>query len=1103
MIIRLYIVFLFIPLHSYAQIRPFEDYSKCLNGFRGTFNDTVIPAKFDAAIAFNNDYRSNNFHYLVSEKGKWGWLNANGTWVLEAKYESLKYESSPELVFAKLNGKCGTFSLEGTQRIPFIYDTIYNGLRYYRPNSPLLTEVNQKLGLCASNGKELIPNNYAKIEQYEFLEDSVTYGLCYYAFTENELHTYSEDGELLFTKPLIALRSFYSDQNAGHDAYWEMPDLFLFQNPKGMYSVMDRNGKEFLPFSKYPYEPVYTLEAYLSDKRLSFAREWNTSHTLSRLTSLSTVKSSPWYSQIQFLKNNIYAKGEDRWYLLDTNFRVVNEQKYINEQLNYPGNWNYMENDLPGDSDWGDLYAYYECRVEEKKGVEITPIFFVKRWYKNKKKIKVGDKSYPSPRIEYVGLFNGTTKAATPIVYKEILTLRQKNTSYFWAIHGNDFNGEHEFSADVYDENLNLLRTVCTSNDEIDIIQSYLSDAILETDKPLLISSQASGEERIILHRIRWFDGSAPKVHQFEDVVMEYFVDQDSTGYVLLQKNRDHFYIRNIQGIPDQYENKVFTNTENIYYGDLGEHLVCLADSTGTITILNNKFDIVIDSCSRKFVELTPNSTYRDIYQRANFFVIRKGCVYAFIQGHFILMDASFFIKPKDYNHVTGMLYVDNSGKLLTDEDLEFRSQPSTGKIGMYNISLVKKELKLTHIKTSQIITFSNIVRFSTDGGRRLIVKTTEKKCGLINPNTGDWLVKPLYDTVATIEGLKGDHFFARDHSIGNGKWFVITADGTKITNAEFDGTVLFQPKQNYAFAYSNSRIGTIDTNFNWITTPKFRKHAVIEGKQVFFDDNNDYVFLDKTKGVTFNIPHDSVNFLCPSRFVFYRSGFITITDISGKVLLADASKKHAVQANLVALLQYNASTGFIIYGGDLMKVSAENKALTKRNNENILVNLAGNCHNRKRMTQLAQSPYNETVSRSDNKRLPYRYTEKIYVEKTLGYYPGYKNTTCPNAYYYTGKFTNFRIVNDSLVEIKQLSELFLPKSGYETQLNTLLEKAIQREQALGLVCADMDATIEQMKQNFVIEPGKLSFVECNSRKILAIPVAELEEYLLMKELFE
>ena len=75
--------------------------------------------------------------------------------------------------------------------------------------------------------------------------------------------------------------------------------------------------------------------------------------------------------------------------------------------------------------------------------------------------------------------------------------------------------------------------------------------------------------------------------------------------------------------------------------------------------------------------------------------------------------------------------------------------------------------------------------------------------------------------------------------------------------------------------------------------------------------------------------------------------------------------------------------------------------------------------------------------------------------------------------------------------------------AGYEAQLNTLLEKAIQREQALGLVCADMKATIEQMKQNFVIEPGKLSFVECNSRKILAIPVAELEEYLLMKELFE
>ncbi len=1119
-IVRVFLLFLFSlsSANLSAQIKPFEDYSKCKIGFRGTWNDTLFPAKFEAAIPFTSsddnyrNYRAERFDYLVSEKGKWGWLNPDGKWLLEPKYDALKFESRLNLVIAKLNGKCGAFAIDGSPGIPLVYDTIQNSL-IIAPFDLQVT-LNHHIGFCARNGKELIPPNYVNIEPHFYKIDSLTWGTDFFCFTDKEMHTYDTAGKIMFTKPFVRLSDFAPGMDRRRLNY-----LFLTETATGEFTVMDPKGKVYLPLSKFPYRPVYTMQAYLDRKTVNFAREenWNERYdeVSSRLTSMSTGKQSQWYKEIQFVKDRIYAHDDDRWYLLDTNFNILYEQKYIHEQFVFCDYYGEPTEYLPGDGDLENLGEYQEFLYLKQMAsheIKISPVIIIKHWYQSKKKVKVGNKYYPVPLAEYFGLFNSATKKSSPIIYKRIYTIRQNNTFYYWAIHGDyDFlNAVEEFSADVYDENLNYLRTVCVNYSLYERL-GYLGGGFLLPDKPILISSEPQGESRVFLRDICWFDGSVPNVHHFEDIIIGTYINPDSTGYVMLQNERNEVYFRSVSGPDPIYDNKVFYHYEPLHNGEQYDYFIKLRDSVGLFTILNQQLEMLIDSCSQKIWVDRNNSGLQLKYLELPVIMVRKGLVYAYVQNEFKLLDASFFIAPNDLNQINLYSYVDNSGRLYSAEELEWRKQPKKGSVGKFMIAFDKRELKLTELKTSKSIVFPNVVAYRVlDGKQKLVVKTMDKKCGIIDGKTGLWYVKPIYDSISAENYANPEYLFARDKAISSTKWFGIKTDGSIVTGPEFDYPISIYKDKNYGLARSNNRWGTIDTVFNWITNPKFRNYLNVGSSLVMFEYPDKYEFMDQSTGKLFPAQHDSVNLLYPERMILFHQGKIEILDNKGKVLLPKMERSEAVKtANLAQILQGGLVRSLgqqIRIQEDLMIVMPDNKLLVKRNNENILENCRFNCLTRREILELQNKNYCDRLTKSATKRTPYRFTDNVYVEQKLGNYEHFKSKTlnaCSGAYYYTGKFTNFRIVNDSLVEIKQLSELFIKDSGYELKLNALLEKVIQREQALGLVCTDMGAAIEQMKQNFIIESGKLSFVECTSKKILSVSIKDLEEYLLMKELFE
>jgi hypothetical protein len=93
--------------------------------------------------------------------------------------------------------------------------------------------------------------------------------------------------------------------------------------------------------------------------------------------------------------------------------------------------------------------------------------------------------------------------------------------------------------------------------------------------------------------------------------------------------------------------------------------------------------------------------------------------------------------------------------------------------------------------------------------------------------------------------------------------------------------------------------------------------------------------------------------------------------------------------------------------------------------------------------------------------------------------------------------YINYRIIDDSLVRINELSEIFIPGSDWENRIDQLLAEAIQADQVFGLSCVDIPGTIEQLKLRFIVRDHELAFKVCDYRQTtLVIPTVLLKDVL-------
>lgn len=81
----------------------------------GTF---VIEAKYESI----SPVRNGCFKY--KENGKYGMLNPNGDVLFENVYDSFDFSGDPNLFVPEKNGKYGCIDFSGTEILPFEYDEV-------------------------------------------------------------------------------------------------------------------------------------------------------------------------------------------------------------------------------------------------------------------------------------------------------------------------------------------------------------------------------------------------------------------------------------------------------------------------------------------------------------------------------------------------------------------------------------------------------------------------------------------------------------------------------------------------------------------------------------------------------------------------------------------------------------------------------------------------------------------------------------------------------------------------------------------------------------------------------------------------------------------
>lgn len=141
--------------------------SVCVDGKWGVINSDgtfVIEAKYESI----SPERNGCFEY--KENGKYGMLKPNGDVLFDNVYDSFHFSADPNLFVAKKNGKYGCIDFSGTEILPFEYDevTVFEHadlIEVIKNDKVELHNKTVKVGLYNKKGIEIAPCVYDDSEK--------------------------------------------------------------------------------------------------------------------------------------------------------------------------------------------------------------------------------------------------------------------------------------------------------------------------------------------------------------------------------------------------------------------------------------------------------------------------------------------------------------------------------------------------------------------------------------------------------------------------------------------------------------------------------------------------------------------------------------------------------------------------------------------------------------------------------------------------------------------------------------------------------------------------------------------------------------------------
>jgi hypothetical protein len=1085
-------------LRAQYSIEPFEDYKKCLTGFKYPgYQDTLFPAKFDNVHSI---YYSRNYSYeswILSDNGKYGCIDSRGKWVLETKYEALYYNSWVEQLFFKEGGKWGTYTFSGDINLPAIYDTILvkslddekkleriNNAEYvFQPGQ------NGLFGLYSLGGKELIPIRYTEIEEQEFrLKDMFVYKRLFVCKTNDSIHIYDKKGKILGRMEFKDIQPFYAEQDGN------TPILFSVINAEEQYTIVDENGRQYLPISEKSYHAMYSYRNFVERSTPRFAKQNLKGKKGVRMASLSQGTYSASYDQMEFIGDWIYAVKKSKWVVLDTTFNEVYHQLEQDDELLYfYGSETDLAEEFPRSTENKVLEKYFLTNRQYEPLGSTANMFVLQRIVP----LKVEKVTEYKKRYALVELRSGKQ---SPVIYERIIKVGGNGVSYYWCIQPNEEEsaGIKDFATDIYDNNGVLKQSIRLNEKAIRMVYEASAPKYSEKYPKIISLGQKKTASDSTSYLLYWTDGGIITDYKFDLPVTTAWIGKDSSGYIAF-KQGDWFCVKNVQGIPNNYENQVYTKIETLEFEN-GKSVVDLVGKEYSVIVNSSTFEPLIDSCTRLFwdrsdIEFGKRRSY-------HVFVSRKGYLFGSDGATFRLIDSSCFNNPNGLNWIRSFVCIDNKGKIYNKEFTDSVLLCKPVKYGELTVTFYKNVLTIKKYGSTAEKRIPGIKSISKPSNENhLVVETITRKTGWINIETGEWEVEPKYDQVSKPFEKRNDVYLASNRGE---KCMVITPDGKPLTEPLFDWDFKFRTGEKYAVARSNGKYGTVNEKFEWVTDPVYKDTKPFGEFAVFMEEEKIY-FIDET-GKTYSRAFDSINSIGLSAFLFYCKDSIEIIDKKGTVLLPRTLQKTAVEKVDLASMLYNwkmRSDKPVINNGHMF-FDEKNTALTRRNNENCLLNLGRTSVTPEEFLANSEAEKLNYGYRQICKREPVNFSMHRYVELSLGKCFADWENSCLSSYDQYGYYSSFYVGKDSLIELKTLSDLFLPNANYESRLDALMEKTIQADQTFGLACVDMKGSIAALKEHFYISKGHICFYECYySNHPLKVPVSELKDLLRWQDLFE
>lgn len=1000
-----------------------------------------------------------------------GFRTYAGDTIYPAKFESVYQERSTYKWIVEEQGRYGILSTYGELILPTQYDTIYNAEdRYFgrRKNDWLIIGSDGKYGIIDTEGNKILPVNYQQIELhhrwFKVRNSAGKVGLLDTTSFQVEVPFEYDD---LFCE---VLRDF------------SMDTLVYFSHflakKNGDFGLLKLDLTPILPFEFEKIRVERPEENYVINQPYIYT-------TKSEKKGLYTYDGKPIiphkYEGIQLAdKNYRYYKKNN----IQT-ARTIDgkEQTYFNVETGAQSE-PFRQIRLFGGKAIGDHKNGKWSVIDTNGSIMGTGS---KEWYANEETLDLRDSI-----VEVSTSSKGNQKQFQRLLYHYgkgefssercswLMRMELDNESYCWSI--------SDKTMTIYDSQLRKIKTL---NGEFTDILEDLEDegipfpsqiAVLENNKGLIGGFDARGNEVI------------PQKYTKATVILK-------------EERHKHF---NYFKIVDYFE---FSNdSSKAHYSLTGElikelnvgevfylsNTYLLSKSRGFSSILDQNYNLVLDSCSHAFQSSTLKSNWSANYYIGapnpySVYAIRNQKYYAEMDGKFVLMDSSRF-DFKNKLKLQFKVLIDRSGSVVSPKDAQIQ------KNGSHYIVEQADSLIILSLEGKAELEIGRVSEVKIQSGGMLLIRFQNYDQGIYSLNAMNWLMPP---EPQRIQRLNRNHSSAQYCILReriNDKWQFYSASGVKISEIGLDYGLSYLGRSNLVAI--NGRIGVMTDQFKMILPPEYDYISDKNGRWFLRENKKWHISTGQFKAISKGYSVISTQIYPQGQLVF-EGELIGVVDHNFQERIPLSTEEELLQKYDLAALLYPIDRHF---GQEFPIISEDNAELARTTNNRIILEASRFLTTNNDMMPLAlqHNVKPENVRRLKYQELvrnetPYFFSKSYY---SCGIYTSSKRFGDPNyKRKVTGRNYNYEWKNGELVEF-QLGDLFIDYT-YLPHLDSLIVAYLNKSQLYGISCVDLVETIAMAKENFVLKPeGILFFATAGNNDTLLIPYHEFDKFLKRPEEF-